>query len=148
MKFLCDQMLVRLGRWLRAAGYDTEIASPSFTDKQIMDQAIRDNRLLLTRDSHILEMKESEKYVIWLRSNNVEECVKELNSKLHINWLYKTFSRCLLCNFPLSNPPNHSLSQVPEDVKERSKQFWYCENCKKVYWEGSHTSRMLKKLQS
>lgn len=35
MKFLCDHMLSRLGKWLRAAGYDTEIIVSSISDHEI-----------------------------------------------------------------------------------------------------------------
>jgi uncharacterized protein len=68
-KFLCDHMLVRLGRWLRAAGYDTAIIEDALSDREILDRAIHEERLLLTRDSHFLKMIAPEKTVIYLRGN-------------------------------------------------------------------------------
>ena len=52
---LCDRMLIRLGRWLRAAGYDTEIAADAIADRLLLDHAIREGRLLLTRDRKLAE---------------------------------------------------------------------------------------------
>ena len=36
MKFLCDEMLAEVGRWLRIAGYDTEIVEKSIVDGEIL----------------------------------------------------------------------------------------------------------------
>ncbi|MBX6323464.1 MAG: hypothetical protein IRY94_16695, partial [Rhodospirillaceae bacterium] len=47
--FLCDHMLIRLGRWLRAAGDDTAIAPGTMPDTAVLAWALRDSRLLLTR---------------------------------------------------------------------------------------------------
>jgi uncharacterized protein len=149
MKFLCDQMLVRLGRWLRAAGYDTEIIEQSIPDDEILEQAIEEGRLLLTRDKHLREMRGHRKSVIWLDANTLEDCVKELTKQVDINWMKAPFSRCLLCNNPLVKAAEeHLLQQVPEDILEKSNIFWYCGKCQKVYWEGSHTQRMRQKLMS
>jgi uncharacterized protein with PIN domain len=60
MKFFCDYMLVRLGKWLRAAGYDTKIATPHQTDQMILEEALGEKRYLVTRDSHFLQMIQSE----------------------------------------------------------------------------------------
>ena len=64
MKFLCDQMLARLGRWLRAAGYDTLIIEKSLDDKEIFKQAKEEKRLLITRDKQILDLDPSGELVL------------------------------------------------------------------------------------
>ena len=66
MKFLCDEMLAGLGRWLRAAGYDTEIAETQMEDSKILDRAMREKRFLLTRDRHFQEMATDGKTIIVL----------------------------------------------------------------------------------
>ena len=52
MKLFCDEMLIKLGRWLRVAGYDTRIARQGMSDRQIMQLAREENRCLITRDSN------------------------------------------------------------------------------------------------
>ena len=148
IKLLCDQMLVRLGRWLRAAGYDTAIIENSQLDHDILDQAKIEGRLLLTRDRHFLHMKEGENIVIWLKSNDLIDCVKELTKTLKINWMYKPFSRCLVCNGPLKEAPPTALKLVPLDVLTEDSPLLYCPHCQKVYWHGSHVERMLHTLQT
>lgn len=145
---MCDQMLARVGRWLRAAGYDTIIINESVDDIDILKQAIEEKRLLLTRDKSIksLDLSKAE-YVIHLKANNTQECVLELSEQLNINWLFKPFSRCLECNGDLIENQKPDLSQIPKSVYEQEKTFWTCSECGKVYWDGSHTKRMRKQLE-
>jgi cobalamin biosynthesis Mg chelatase CobN len=39
VRLLCDEMLKGIGRWLRAAGYDTAIAASSTSDDDLLAQA-------------------------------------------------------------------------------------------------------------
>lgn len=129
MKFLCDQMCGGLGKWLRIAGYDTLIIETSMPDQKIWQMARDEKRTLLTRDTHFLEMGGD--HVIVLQGNTIEECAEELIHKIGIDWLYAPFSRCLICNNGLT---------------AMSGPYWYCLHCHKMYWDGSHTKRMLQQL--
>ena len=53
MRFLCDEMLVRLARLLRAAGYDTYLASGGEPDANLLRIAREEGRMLLTRDKRL-----------------------------------------------------------------------------------------------
>lgn len=148
MHFICDEMLASLGRWLRTAGYDTEIITYPMQDSEIFERAQKENRLLITRDRHFLEMHDSQKHVVFLKGNTLEECINELNERLGLNWLLRPFSRCIVCNSSLLESDDPSiLDQVPIMVQEKAKEFWYCPRCKKVYWAGTHTQKMLEQLQ-
>lgn len=149
MKFLCDQMLSELGRWLRAAGYDTAIAEAGKKDLEILETAAQEKRTLLTCDHEFLEMEAPEKTVIFLKGHSLKEYVEQLSSELHLNWLYRPFSRCLLCNSELVVPDHEAVSKlVPPKIQSQFTEFWYCENCEKVYWEGSHAKHMLEQLNT
>jgi uncharacterized protein len=145
MKFLCDQMLARLGRWLRAAGYDTVIINESLPDKDVFEKAQTEGRLVITRDRFFLELDKLKERVIWLRANTLEECVYELKAKIQINWMNAPFSRCLICNQILEKKEQLAETEIPSSLL--TTQFYWCKNCKKVYWEGSHTKRMHQTLQ-
>ena len=148
MKFLCDQMLARLGRWLRAAGYDTAIIDKVMIDREIFDLAVQENRFLLTRDKHFLDIPESSYQVIWLKGNTTDECAKELSEKLKLNWLILPFSRCLVCNTLLVEAPKNLYDRLPSDIIRQVKPVMYCQNCDQLFWIGSHTQRMILQLQS
>lgn len=145
-RFLCDQMLHGLGRWLRVAGYDTVIIEQSLPDKEVFRTAKEEGRLLVTRDRYFQQM--GDQSVVYLRANTIEECVKEMTMRLNLDWNYRPFSRCLICNTLLVEPSSEKvLEQVPQDVQRRSEEYKFCPKCDKVYWWGSHTKRMLKKLE-
>jgi uncharacterized protein with PIN domain len=149
MRFLCDHMLAGLGRWLRTAGHDTAIIEDSLDDQEILKKTIHENRLLLTRDRHFLQMHGEKNNILYLKGNSVEECIHELNQKIELDWLYAPFSRCLLCNSSLVKEEDPKiLEEVPSDVRTSSHDIWSCTSCKKVYWLGSHTDAMLKQLQA
>lgn len=147
MKILCDQMLIRLGRWLRAAGYDTLIIEKPMKDSEIFKLALSEERILLTRDIKMKELDPQDLYIICLRANSTKECALELSRNIKIDWLLKPFSRCLLCNNPLIETSQPDFTQVPLNIKIIKSLFWVCSQCGKVYWEGTHTQRMLSQLQ-
>lgn len=146
-RFLCDEMLRKLGHWLRAAGYDTEIACAGDTDRSLLEKAAREKRRLITRDRKLTEYRHAAEHVILLHSNDMQDCAKELQAKLSINWFMKPFSRCLLCNTPLTMADPARLEKIPSQSRATIKQAFYCRHCDKLYWEGSHVRRLRNKFR-
>lgn len=146
IRFLCDEMLIGLARWLRAAGYDTEVCDLAVADRSILEYAINDNRVLITRDQKLMEYRHADNIVLYLNCNDIESCVKDLDKKAHINWLLDPFSRCMQCNTPLVEADPDKLARVPDESRKLAHPLLYCPTCDKVYWEGSHVDRMRQKL--
>jgi uncharacterized protein with PIN domain len=144
-RFLCDEMLKGLGRWLRAAGYDTLILEDGEDDAALLQRAVEEGRLLLTRDRPLLEYRDAPGTVILLHCNELAECAGELSRLLDIDWQYRPFSRCMVCNTPLLTATPEQRLQVPEDARG-DERVLYCPQCDKFYWEGSHVRRMRKRL--
>jgi len=145
-KFLVDEMLQRLGRWLRAAGYDTVIATDASPDYYLLRQAIDENRLLLTCDRKFMEHRRAAGHVFLLTDCLLEETVQTLTQQLQINWQYRPFSRCLVCNTLLLDASEEQIAQAPASVHERHLPALYCPQCRQVFWEGSHVRRMRHQL--
>jgi uncharacterized protein with PIN domain len=145
-KFLVDEMLQRLGRWLRAAGYDTVIARDASPDYYLLRQAIDQDRLLLTCDRKLMEHRRASGTVILLECSSLEDCVYKLNQQLHIDWQHAPFSRCLVCNSPLFDATPAQIETAPPSVRERDLHALYCPQCNQVFWEGSHIKRMRHQL--
>ncbi len=148
MKFLVDEMLQRLGSWLRAAGYDTVIARDGRDDYALLRQAIDEDRLLLTRDRELARHRRAPGRVLLLECDGLDDCIRELSEKLDIDWLHRPFHRCLVCNTELVPADEAARARIPERARERSEDAWYCPVCRKVYWEGSHVDRMRKRLEA
>ncbi len=147
-RFLCDEMLVRLGRWLRAAGYDTAIAPPGSDDRKLVEQARAESRWLITRDRHLARFRNGDGRVVLLEANDTPSLAAELSRRFPIDWLNGPFSRCLDCNTPLLPATPEQWAQVPESALALSTEARYCPSCDKVFWEGSHVRRMRHTLEN
>lgn len=138
--FLCDRMLIRLCRWLRAAGYDTSLAGEHTSDRLLLATAMAEQRYLLTRDRKLLEHRGAAGRVIRLNTVRPGSQAAELAHRLPVDWLHSPFSRCLLCNEPL-----HADSGRGAPLGS-SGPFRRCPSCTRLYWEGGHVQRMRAQL--
>ena len=148
LRLLCDEMLQRLGRWLRAAGYDTAIAAPGSDDRDIAAQATDEGRWLITRDRHLARFRDVRGRVVLLEENAVPALAAELTSRLSIDWLARPLSRCLECNTPLVAARSDQVETLPAGALSISDRVRYCPGCGRLYWEGSHTRRMRHTLEN
>ena len=146
MKFICDEMLKKLAYWLRIAGHDVVVMPDRTSDRDIVEKALSENRILLSRDKKISEIRNIKKCSIILECNDLNECVRELNKRLDVNWLLNPFSRCSNCNSLLIEASEEQIKQAPEKVKAMDTMFYYCPQCEQLFWEGSHVKNMRKQL--
>ena len=147
MKLICDEMLARLGRWLRAAGYDTEIAEGGIPDRALVAHCAAEMGVLLTRDRHLAEIAAARGVnVLHLIENTVEGQAKRLHRELAIDWQAAPFTRCLVDNAPLDRAPQKASAQVPEQSRAAGGPLRQCPKCARLYWPGGHVRRMLARL--
>lgn len=146
MKFLCDEMLKRLGRWLRAAGYDTLIQENGGADRLMLQLARREGRLLITRDHKLMEFRDATDTVVLLRSNTLKECIEKLTSRVQLDWLHQPFCRCLMCNTVLVEADASAWDQLPGTSRPHVHRLLSCSRCTRIYWEGGHVRRMRARL--
>ncbi len=139
-------MLKGLGRWLRAAGYDTRIQEDGATDRAMLQTAEREARLLVTRDRKLTEFRHTADRVLLLESNSLEDCAQELSRRLALDWLYRPFTRCLVCNTLLVEAGKGAEEQVPASSRPYVGALHRCPTCGRVYWEGGHVRRMRARL--
>lgn len=145
--FLCDVMLARLARYLRAAGLDTTLADSAATDAQILREAIEQDRWLLTADRRIMEHKAARGRAIQLPFGSLDTQAACLTERFGIDWLARAFTRCLVDNTPLDPATPEHARQAPEDARQPTEELLACPACGRVYWRGSHYKRMRRKLE-
>lgn len=144
-RFVVDTMLGRLARWLRAMGYDTLYPGRG-EDRQLLQLALAENRVLLTRDGKLARLAGPLGCLI--RAERLEPQLAEAVEKLALvpdesRWL----SRCLDCNALLEPREKERLSGlIPDYIFAAQSEFMGCPGCGKIYWAGSHTDRMLARL--
>lgn len=147
-RFLCDQMLIKLAHWLRAAGYDTLVAHHRAQDRSLVARAMIDGRILLTRDSKLREIRDAPDCAVLLRGETMQDWVREIAQSLAVDWLARPFSRCLVCNTALQPAPELAKARLPESVRASVAEINYCRQCDKLYWPGGHVRRMLRQLEA
>ncbi len=144
-RFLCDEMLKRLGRWLRAAGYDTAIAENGETDAALLAKAAGEGRLMLSCDRKLAEHRAAQGHLLLLEANSLDAQLHEVVERLSLQWNYRPFSRCLVCNTPIEERLASEV-KLPEEVAREQPTVYWCPRCEKAYWEGSHVRRMRRRL--
>jgi len=146
-RFLCDVMLARLARYLRAAGYDTELAGNGMADRDILRQAGEEGRWLLTLDRKIVEHKAAQGRVVMLRHDSLDDQAWMLLRHFAMNWTRHAFTRCLLDNALLRPATEQEFESAPLDVRQAGSVLLACPACRRVYWQGSHYRRMMARLR-
>jgi hypothetical protein len=146
-RFLCDEMLLRLAKWLRAAGYDTTVAESGLKKRDLLQGAIFEGRKLLTRNRKFMEIKGSEHVVFLLNSNDMHDWVEALSRQLEVDWCLHPFSRCLICNNELLPGQGPCADILPGYVMEEHIAVFHCPACNKAYWHGGHVQRMRRQLE-
>jgi len=139
VRFIADAMLGRLSRWLRLLGFDT-LYYPDIKDTDLMKLAVQEDRCLLTRDTHFLNIRNFRNFLM-VHSDDPIEQVTEVLSSFNLNEFKR--GRCARCNGVLDQVSSKEevRNMVPEYVFLHCHSFLRCVACKSVYWEGTHLRR-------
>jgi len=148
MKFLCDRMLGTLAKWLRIFGFDTLYAGSNIEDEKLLKLAKDEERILITLDKKLIfDARRENIKVFKIISTDINYQLRQVlkNTKIDEKFF---LSRCLLCNNLVEEISKKNVKKiVPKRVFENNKKFWYCKNCNKVYWKGSHFENMIQKIK-
>ncbi|TET95214.1 MAG: hypothetical protein E3J28_01080, partial [Desulfobacteraceae bacterium] len=143
--FVADKMLGKLARYLRIIGYDTFYQS-SYPDQRL-SELVKEGRILLTRN-HATARQYSNS--IFVDCDLVKDQLNVVDNAITLtrdrrDW----FSRCLVCNSPLSKTEGEVARQnVPDFVFFKyHERILFCPTCKRFYWPGTHRQRMLERLK-
>lgn len=144
MRFLCDRMLERLARLLRAAGHDTAMAEPGQPDALILARLEQEARTLITRDRRLAVRTGAG--AILITADRPLDQARELARVAPIDWTFAPFSRCMMDNARLRTANAEEIARMPADARERPGPFCVCPACGRLYWPGSHVKRLSARL--
>jgi uncharacterized protein with PIN domain len=146
IRFVLDVHLGKLARWLRLVGFDALYRS-DLEDSNIAVLAAREHRVVLTRDVGLLQRK-AITHGYWVRAGDPDLQIVEVLRRFQLEHSLRPFQRCLECNGCIKRVDK---ADVWDRLETKTRQFYdvfyRCANCQKVYWEGSHYTRMLAKLK-
>lgn len=145
MKFVADVMLGKLARWLRLIGYDT-VYNPKLATKELIKIANEENRIFITRSKRVaVEFGAKNFYIV--KAEKFKEQLSEVIKNLNLDIEKNLFSRCSICNTEIIKVEKSSvIALIPEETAKSFDEFYQCPKCGKIYWDGSHTTRIMKFL--
>jgi uncharacterized protein len=146
-RLLADEMVGTLARYLRMAGCDTAYARGN-SDDEIVVRAAAEQRVVVTRDRALAGRLPGS---VLLVSTAIGEQVRATWAALPSIPREVRFDRCTRCNGRLEPVParDRTLEQpgIPWERVDRGLSLYRCEACAHVYWEGTHTESVRKRLR-
>ena len=149
MRFIIDQNVGKLAKWLRMMGFDSLFFSGE-DDSQMVRQALVEDRILLTRDTGIMKRRvvtSGRLKAVLMESEEPEQQMRQIVSAIDIKSQSQPFTICLECNQPLiERNPSEVKDRVPPYVYKTQTKYMECPECHRIYWRGTHWKAMLNKL--
>ena len=146
-KFIADDMLGKLAKWMRIIGCDVEYF-PSITDKELAERAYTSGLIILTRDTLLIRRRKVRNNHFFIQSDSYKEQIRQVVKHFSIDPYTQIMTRCVLCNKPLIDIDKESIKdKVPAYVYETQNTFETCPSCKRVYWNATHKERVVKQLE-
>jgi len=137
-RFFCDDHLLKLCRWLRAAGYDVAWER-AVDDGDLVARARAEGRIVLTLDRQIARRRLAEGIVHVLSSHEPERQLAEVARAWELDLASLAFTRCTVCNVGLAEGTGEG---APPRVRARCASYRRCPDCGRTYWEGTHVERL------
>jgi uncharacterized protein len=139
--FILDVHLGRLAKYLRLCGFDT-LYSRFFEDLEIIETALKERRIILTRDRQLIKNSRVT-HGYWIRSQNHNDQLTEVFRRFDLRERLTLFSRCINCNTLLEEVPREEIiDRLQADTSRYFSKFTRCPGCDRIYWEGSHYDNM------
>ncbi|XP_022723211.1 exonuclease mut-7 homolog isoform X1 [Durio zibethinus] len=157
-KFLCDVMVEGLAKHLRCVGVDAAIPhSKKPEPRELIDQAYKEKRVLLTRDAKLLRHQYLIRNQIYrvknlLKNEQLLEVIEIFQLKISEDQL---MSRCTKCNGRFIQKPltteeaieaAKGFQRIPNCLFDKNLEFWQCMDCNQLYWEGTQYHNAVQKF--
>lgn len=157
-KFLCDVMVEGLARHLRCVGIDAAVPFLKKPEpRQLLDQAHKEKRVLLTRDAKLLKhqyLANNQVYKLkcLLKNDQLLEVIKTFRLNISEEQL---MSRCTKCNGSFIQKPltheeaveaSKGFQIIPNCLFNKDIEFWQCTLCRQLYWEGNQYHNAVEKF--
>jgi uncharacterized protein len=148
MRFICDDNLGRLAKYLRILGLDTAFIEP-VSDPDLLRLAAEQQRFLLTRDHHLLQYSHPYGILIIEEDRPLSQLtitIETLQISIDPDLL---FQRCSQCNeLTLSVDKELVKDSLFPYILKTQTGISRCPSCGRYYWKGSHYKRLLAQLRS
>lgn len=146
LRFFADSMLGKLARWMRTIGCDVEYER-AIDDDALIDRALREDRVVLTRDTLLVRRRRLKGRSFFVESNAVANQLKSVVERFGLDSA-GFLTRCLRCNTRLERAGKEAVKErVPPYVCQTQDEFSVCPSCGRVYWAGTHREGMVREIE-
>ena len=140
-RFVLDIQLGRLAAYCRMLGFDS-LYRNDYDDPTLADIATNEQRILLTRDHKLLTRKQVT-HGYYIRATQPRRQIAEILTRFDLYDCLQPFTRCMRCNGGIKIiSKEKATAHVPPRVSAWHDEFWQCQDCGKIYWQGTHYQRM------
>ena len=149
MMFLADAMLQKLARWLRMLGYSAE--SPHVEDDDaLIRHALAHNLILLTCDEQLFQKAKNYCKCCLVESGDLEDQLLQVCREFKIG--LSKIDESAVPSEKICSSSNGYLRQVqkarikplvPPKSYKSAELFWQCVSCRKIFWTGSHNTKII-----
>jgi len=144
--FILDVHLGKLARYLRLLGFDT-LYHRDWPDKEIMQRALKDKRIILTRDIGLLKNKKVQ-WGYFVRNVQPEKQIAEILKRFDLKTSIQPFRLCLECNGEIGRiDKKRIIKRLPPHTRAYYSAFFRCRCCRRIYWKGSHYKKLLQRIR-
>ena len=150
IKFIVDNNVGKLAKWLRMMGYDT-LSFNGSDDSHMVAIALAEGRVILTRDTQIMKRRvvtSGRLKVILIQGDEPGLQMRQVIDTLNLDCQFRPFTICLECNQSLLERSREEVKDlVPPYVLQTQNQYMECPACHRIYWRGTHWQAMTEKLK-
>ena len=140
--FILDVHLGKLARLLRMYGFDS-LYQNDYSDPWIIETALKEERIILTRDLGILKNKRVT-HGYYVRSQDPAKQIEEVIRRFDLEGQINPLSRCINCNGRIVTVEKEAIKHLLKPkTRMHYHEFFRCSGCDKIYWEGSHFKKMM-----
>ena len=149
IKFIVDNNVGKLAKWLRIMGYDALLFSGE-DDGRMVKVALAQNRVILTKDREVMKRRlvtSGKLKAILIEGDDVEAQLHQVVEALGLDYHFSPFSICLECNQRLIEKDKDAVRDlVPPYVFKTQRLYMECPSCHRIYWRGTHWQAMNREL--
>jgi len=140
-RFLLDVHLGRLATYLRMLGFDT-LYRNDYDDPTLANISAQQSRILLTCDRKLL-MRKTIAHGYLVISRKPRQQIHEVLKRFDLFDYQSERARCLRCNGIIQTVSKQAIAtQLLPLTKKHYDEFFQCDSCNKIYWEGSHHKKI------
>lgn len=141
-RFILDNHLGRLARYLRLLGFDALYFNDAADDPELAQIAHDEGRILLTRDRGLLK-RSLVTYGYCLRTKDSKAQLTAVLHRYQLHDQINPWTRCLRCNGRLQPVAKKTiLHRLEPKTKLYFNDFQICADCEQIYWRGSHFGKL------